>query len=147
MARKNVPASAVRDFLLSDEGLAARKALSEENPKVAVHVGPRGRFQPEHIALFHKHNKNSRYETASEVEKPTVAVTKVPFTDSRGRASSKTVTITTEKARALLGHEKGRKGRFNMADLRAALATEVANESGRPVPAPKETEAPEAVAV
>ena len=62
-----------------------------------------------------------RYEVASEAEKPTITV-KVPAKDSRGRNRTKVVTLTTEEARAALGHPKGKRGRFNMTELAEALA-------------------------
>lgn len=113
--RKNVPASTVRDWARTPEG---SKALTEAGAKFP---GERGRLDPSTIAVFHKDNPSKRYETASEAEKRTVTV-KVKALDKNGRATTKPITMTTEKARALLGHPAGRKGRFDMAVL--ALAVE-----------------------
>lgn len=104
MARKNVSASTVRNWA-KDNG---------------VEVGTRGRIHPNVISAFHKANKNMRYEVASDAEKRTVTVP-VKVLDSLGRVQTKRVTVTTSEARDLLGHEKGRRGRFNRADLSLAL--------------------------
>lgn len=107
MARKNVPASAVRTW------------FSETNPEGVPAPGSRGRLHPDTIAAFHKANPSKRYETASEAEKPTVTVP-VKVLDSIGRATTRQVTVTTESARDLLG-QAGRKGRFDKGLLSLAL--------------------------
>jgi hypothetical protein len=112
--RKNVPASAVREWAATDEGTAALNEVSAKFP------GSRGRLDPTTLAVFHKANPRLRYETASEAEKPTITVPVVRL-DSRGRKTTKAVTVTTEYARALLGHEKGRRGRFDKNVLSIAL--------------------------
>lgn len=117
MARKNVPASAVREWF------AAQPAADVEGIPTP---GSRGRLHPDTIAAFHKANKGMCYETASEAEKPTVTF-KATVLDKAGRKTTRSVTLTTEAARALLGHPAGRKGRFNMGDLTAAYEAEVAN--------------------
>lgn len=104
MARKNVSASVVRNWA-KDNGHT---------------VGTRGRINPAVITAFHKANRNMRYEVASEAEKPTVTVP-VKVLDSLGRVQTKPVTVTTAEARDLLGHPKGKRGRFNRADLSLAL--------------------------
>lgn len=107
MARKNVSASVVREF--------AREA--------GMPVGTRGRIHPDVIAAFRKANKGLDYVAASEAEKPTVTV-KVKVLDSAGRASTRPVTVTTEHARDLLGHPKGRRGRLPLDTLALALEAE-----------------------
>lgn len=116
--RKNVSATVVRNWLLSDEGQAALAAAS-----VTTQVGKRGRHKPEQVAVFHKANPRMRYETASEAEKPTITVP-VVMLDSIGRKTTKQVTVTTEYARTLLGHEAGRRGRFDKSLLSLALEAE-----------------------
>lgn len=112
MARKNVPASTVRSW------------FAEAQPEGVPAPGSRGRLHPETIEAFHKANKGLRYETASEAEKPTITV-KVPAKDKRGRNITKTMTVTTEYARTLLGHDKGKRGRFNRDALVSALSETV----------------------
>ena len=107
--RKNVPARTVREW------------FANAQPAGVPAPGSRGRLHPETIEAFHKANKGLRYETASEAEKPTISV-RVPFTDKRGRKNSKVMTVTTEYARTLLGHEKGKRGRFSKDALAEALA-------------------------
>lgn len=126
-SRKNVPAATVRTWAATPEGT---KALTEAD---AAFPGKRGRLAPSTLAVFHKENPRMRYETASEAEKPTVTVAVVAL-DKRGRRYTKKVTITTEAARAALGHPKGKRGRFNMADLALALS-EVKPEAPAPADA------------
>lgn len=114
-ARKNVPASTVREWATTDEGT---KALTEAGAKFP---GSRGRLDPTTLAVFHKANPRLRYETASEAEKPTITVP-VTGLDKAGRKVTRKVTLTTEAARAALGHPKGKRGRFNMADLSDVLS-------------------------
>lgn len=113
--RKNVPASAVRNFAASPEGV---KALTEAGAKFP---GSRGRIDPTTIAVFHKANPRMRYETASEAEKATITVA-VTSLDKNGRKYTRKVTLTTDAARAALGHPKGKRGRFNHDDLSAVLS-------------------------
>lgn len=117
MARKNVSASTVRAYLLSDEGQAALKAAD-----VTTEVGSRGRHNPAQVAVFHKQNRGMRYEQATEAEKPQVEVPGVVLIDKAGRKTTKSVTITTEYARTLLGHDKGRVGRLPLGTLALALS-------------------------
>lgn len=114
-SRKNVTASTVRDWA---KGEAGAKALTEAGAKFP---GTRGRLDPTTIAVFHKANPRLRYETASEAEKPTITVPVVGL-DKAGRKTTRKVTITTEAARAALGHPKGKRGRFNLADLSDVLS-------------------------
>lgn len=118
-SRKNVPASAVREWAASTEG---SKALTDAGAKFP---GSRGRLDPTTLGVFHKANPRLRYETASEAEKPTITVPVVGV-DSIGRKVTRKVTITTEAARAALGHPKGKRGRFNMDDLALALSAQAA---------------------
>lgn len=113
--RKNVSASQVRSW------------FSETNPEGVPTPGSRGRLHPDTIAAFHKANPRMRYETASEAEKPTVEVKGVESIDKAGRKTSKTVTLTTEQAREVLGHEAGKRGRFAKGDLALALSAVNAN--------------------
>lgn len=114
-SRKNVPASTVREWSATEAGT---KALTEASAKFP---GSRGRLDPTTLAVFHKANPRMRYETASEAEKPTVTVP-VTSLDKNGRKFTKQVTLTTEAARAALGHPKGKRGRFNKNDLSLALS-------------------------
>ena len=114
-SRKNVPASTVREWAATEAGT---KALTEAGAKFP---GSRGRLDPTTLAVFHKGNPRLRYETASEAEKPTITVS-VTSLDKNGRKYTKKVTLTTEAARAALGHPKGKRGRFNMADLSDVLS-------------------------
>lgn len=113
-SKKNVPAATVREWF----------AGLDTKPEGVPAPGSRGRLHPLTIEAFHKANKGLRYETASEAEKPTITV-KVPAKDKRGRNITKTMTVTTEHARAVLGHEKGKRGRFNREALAEALAATV----------------------
>lgn len=118
--RKNVPASAVRDFARTPEGAAALEAAGAKFP------GSRGRLDPTTLDVFHKANPRLRYETASEAEKPTITVP-VTTLDKVGRKTTRQVTLTTEAARAALGHPEGRRGRFNR-DLLAGVLSAVEAE-------------------
>lgn len=108
-ARKNVPAAQVRSW------------FNEAKPEGVPAPGKRGRLHPSTIAAFHKANPRLRYETASEAEKPTITVP-VTTLDKAGRKRTTQVTLTTEAARAALGHPKGKRGRFNRGDLSLALS-------------------------
>lgn len=119
-SRKNVPASTVRTWAATPEGTAA---LTEAGAKFP---GTRGRLDPSTLGVFHKANPRLRYETASEAEKPTITVPVVSL-DKAGRKATKSVTITTEAARAALGHPKGKRGRFNREDLSLALSAPMAD--------------------
>jgi hypothetical protein len=111
--RKNVPAASVRSWFA---GLSEAEQASMPTP------GSRGRLHPDTIAAFHKANPRLRYETASEAEKPTIEVKGVVALDKSGRKVTKTVTLTTEQARAALGHPAGKRGRFAKGDLALALS-------------------------
>lgn len=102
--RKNVPASVVRTWA-AEQG---------------IEVGSRGRLHPDVVKAFHKANKSKRYEP-KVAEAPTVTV-KVKTKDKNGRNRSKDVTVTTAEARKILGHEKGKRGRFSKAALAEALS-------------------------
>ena len=108
-ARKNVAAAAVRSW------------FNEAKPEGIPTPGSRGRLHPDTIAAFHKANPRLRYETASEAEKPTITVPVVSL-DKAGRKVTKSVTLTTEAARAALGHPKGKRGRFAKSDLSDVLS-------------------------
>ena len=107
--RKNVPAAEVRNW------------FNEAKPEGVPAPGSRGRLHPDTIAAFHKANPRLRYETASEAEKPTITVP-VTGLDKAGRKTTRQVTLTTEAARAALGHPKGQRGRFNKGDLSDVLS-------------------------
>jgi hypothetical protein len=113
-SRKNVPASQVRSWF----------AGLDKAPEGVPAPGSRGRLHPDTIAAFHKANKGMRYETASEAEKATIEVPGVVSLDKAGRKTSRTVTLTTEQARAALGHPKGKRGRFAKSDLALALTAQ-----------------------
>jgi len=120
-ARKNVPAAVVRDWARSESGT---KALADAG---APQVGSRGRIHADTLAVFHKENPRKRYEQASEAEKPSVTF-KATVLDKAGRKTTREVTITTEQARALLGHPAGKVGRLPMDDLRAAYEADYAQQ-------------------
>lgn len=120
-SRKNVSANEVRTYLLSPEGQAALTAAG-----VSTTVGKRGRHNPAQIAVFHKQNPRKVYETkVAESKTITVPVTSL---DKAGRKTTKSVTITTEAARAALGHPKGRRGRFSLDTLSLALSAAEADK-------------------
>lgn len=114
-SRKNVPASEVRAW------------FAEAQPEGVPAPGSRGRLHPDTIAAFHKANPRKRYETASEAEQRTVTVPVVSL-DKAGRKRTKQVTVTTDEARAVLGHPEGRRGRFPKTDLSLALSAVEANK-------------------
>lgn len=113
--RKNVPAAAVRSW------------FTEAAPEGVPAPGSRGRLHKDTVAAFHKANPRMRYEAASEAEKPTITVP-VTRQDKRGRNYTREVTVTTEQARAALGHEKGKRGRFDKSALSAALSAQYATK-------------------
>lgn len=115
-SKRNVSASIVREWLLSDAGQNALR-----NADVTTVVGKRGRHKPEQVAVFHKGNPRLRYETASEAEKPTITVP-VTTLDKAGRKRTEQRTLTTAEARAVLGHPAGKRGRFAKADLSDVLS-------------------------
>lgn len=123
MSKRLVSASIVREFLRSDAGQAALTAAG-----VSTKVGSRGKHNPAQVAVFHKANKGLRYEQASDAEKPTIEVSGVESIDKAGRVQRRTVRLTTEQARAVLGHPEGRRGRFAKSDLALALSAANANE-------------------
>lgn len=91
-ARKNVSASEVRAFLLSDEGQAALSAAD-----VTTTVGTRGRLNPAQVAVFRKANPNRTYaEGVAEVGTVTV---KVPTANSKGVISRRARTLPAPEAR------------------------------------------------
>lgn len=114
-ARKNVPAAQVRAW------------FAEAQPEGVPTPGSRGRLHPDTIEAFHKANPRLKYETASEAEKRTVTVP-VTKIDKAGRKRTAQVTMTTDEARAVLGHEKGKRGRFAKGDLSLALSAVEANK-------------------
>lgn len=114
-SRRNVPASTVRDWASTPEGAKALASADAKTP------GSRGRLDPTTLAVFHKENPRLRYETASEAEKTHITVPVVTL-DKNGRKTTVKRTLTTEAARAALGHEKGRRGRFNLGDLSDVLS-------------------------
>ncbi len=111
---KEVNASTVRAWL-TEQG---------QNP------GKRGRISAEQKDAFNKaHSKKGlKYVPQGEAEKPTIEVPGVVTIDKAGRKATRTVTVTTEAARALLGHEAGRRGRFSKATLALALSAQAADE-------------------
>lgn len=114
-SRKNVPASTVRAWFT--------KAAPEGVPA----PGSRGRLHPDTIAAFHKANKGMKYETASVAEKPVIEVKGVESINKAGRRQVRTVTVTTEQARAALGHPAGKRGRLSRHDLALALSAQNAD--------------------
>lgn len=119
---KNVSAAVVREWLRSDAGQTALKAAG-----VTTTVGKRGRHKPEQVAVFQRAHKGKRYETASDAEKPETEVPGVVSIDKAGRMQRRTVVIKTAEARALLGHEAHKRGRFNKNDLALALSAQNAD--------------------
>lgn len=120
-SKRNVSASAVREWLTSDAGQDALR-----NADVTTVIGKRGRHKPEQVAVFHKANPRLRYDTASEAEKPTITVP-VTTLDKAGRKRTEQRTLTTAEARAVLGHPKGKRGRFPKSDLSLALSASEAD--------------------
>lgn len=117
--KRNVSASEVRDWLRSDKG---QDALAEAG--VPTTVGSRGKHNPEHIALFHKHNRGKVYEP-KVAEAPTVTVP-VVMLDKAGRKRTKDMTVTTAEARDLLGRPRNQKGRLPKGLLSEALSARLA---------------------
>lgn len=106
--KKTVPAAAVRAW------------FAEAQPADVTVPGTRGKLAPDTIAAFHAANPTKRYVVAGDAQRRTVTI-QVPATDSRGRNIKKTVTVFTDEARKLLGHDSGLRGRFSAAD-KARLA-------------------------
>lgn len=120
MARKNVSAGEVREWLRSDAGQAALT-----NAGVKTEVGSRGKHNPEQVEVFHKANKGKVYE-AKVAEAPTVTVPVVTI-DKAGRKRTIEQTITTAEARDLLGRPRDQRGRLPRADLSLALSAQHAD--------------------
>lgn len=119
--KRNVSAGEVRDWLRSEAGQAA---LADAGVK--AEVGSRGKHNPEHLAVFHKHNKGKVYEP-KVAEAATVTVP-VVMLDKAGRKTTRDMTVTTAEARDLLGRPRDQKGRLPRADLSLALSARVAAE-------------------
>lgn len=119
MARKNVSASIVRDWLLSEAGQTALKAAD-----VTTTVGTRGRHKPEQVAVFHKANKRLRYEP-KVAEAATVEV-RYPSKDKAGRNISRKKVLTTAEARRILGQPTSTRGKIPLKALAEALAAQEA---------------------
>lgn len=119
MARKTVPAAAVRTW-----GRANLDLIPEVGHKCLGDTA-RGRLHPEVVSAYRKAHKGKTYETGA-AEDPTVTFRGATL-DSIGRKTTKEVTLTTAEARALLGHEKGRKGRLSMTLVREAWEATEAN--------------------
>lgn len=127
MSRKNVPASAVREWAATPAGSAALSAAGAKTP------GSRGRLDPSTIAAFSKANKGKSYETGV-AEAPTF---KVPVTtlDKNGRKTTVQREVTNAEARTLLGqvskNAKGEdvmtRGRMNHGLLALALSAQEAD--------------------
>lgn len=113
--RKNVSAAVVRTW------------FAQNTPADVPAPGSRGRLHSDTIAAFHKANPRMRYETAPVAEKRTVTVP-VTTLDKAGRKRTEKRTLTTDEARSALGHEKGKRGRFNLADLSDVLSQTEANK-------------------
>lgn len=117
MARKNVSTAAVRTWG------AANLDLIPEAGHLSI-VGkngdfkPRGRVHPLVTEAFRKANPRLDY-AVKVAEDPTVTF-RGATVDSIGRKTTKAVTLTVKEARALLGHEAGRKGRLSMAQVKEA---------------------------
>ncbi len=116
-AKKNVTAKTVREWFA---------ALPESQREGITAPGSRGRLHPTLTEAYNgdkANRKAGRVYTEKVAEGRTVTV-KVKAKDKAGRNISKTVTLKTAEARALLGHPKGQMGRFKTADLVAALETQ-----------------------
>lgn len=128
-ARKNVSASEVRAWAVGNLSLVPEVGHLSVLGKNGDGTQVRGRLHPEVIAAFRKANKGKTYETASEAEKRTITVDKVPYVNAAGKNASKSITITTEAARDLLGQPRDTKGRMSKNALRDALAASLANQT------------------
>jgi hypothetical protein len=122
MARKNISAAVVRAWAVTPEGF---QALADA---VAPMPGKRGRLHADTLDVFHAQNKGLVYEQASEAEKPSVTF-KAVVLDSAGRKTTRSITLTTEAARDLLGHPKGKVGRLSHEMLGEAYSAQVAAEA------------------
>lgn len=124
MTRKNVSTAAVRTWgaanldLIPTEGHLSIKGKDGD-------FKPRGRIHPTVIEAFRKANKTKTYEV-KVAEAATVSF-RGDTVDSIGRKTTKVVTLTVKEARALLGHEAGRKGRLSMAQVKEAWDATEAN--------------------
>lgn len=115
MARKNIAASVVRNWLTSDAGQAALKSAD-----VTTKVGTRGKHNPAQVAVFHKNNKGLRYEPAV-AEAATVEV-RYPSKDKAGRNITRKRVLTNAEARKMLGQPTSTKGKIPLKRLAEALA-------------------------
>lgn len=121
MAQKTlVSAAVVREW--------ARENISLIPEANRAGLGPnaRGQLHPNIIAAYEKANQRKTYTRASEAEKPTVTVP-VTSVDKAGRKTTRPVTVTTERAREVLGAE-GKVGRLSHATLSEALSALAADE-------------------
>lgn len=113
MARKNVSTAAVRSWARENIDL-----IPEGDARVCLGDTARGLLHPEVVKAFRKANKSKTYEAGAAEEK--TVTFRGAFTDARGRRNTKAVTLTVSEARALLGHEPGRKGRLPMGKVQEA---------------------------
>lgn len=121
MARKNASAAEVRTWARQNIDLIPEEA------RAGLGENARGRIHPAIKKAFEKANPRKVYGEKTDAEKPKVTF-KAVVLDSAGRKTTREVALTTAEARALLGHESGRKGRFNKSDLTAAYEAKVAAE-------------------
>ena len=119
-SKKNVTASEVRAWARENLSSIPVAGHASVMGKDGTGERVRGRLNPVVVAAFNKANKSKTY-AEKVAESRTVEFT-VPAQDKRGRNISRKVTITTDEARTLLGHEKGKKGRFSKSALAEAYA-------------------------
>lgn len=88
-------------------------------------TGKRGRISKADAERFNKANKGKmHYTPQGEAEKATVVVPGVVMLDKAGRKVTKSVTITTEQARTILGDPSGKRGRLPKSTLALALGVQ-----------------------
>lgn len=109
---KEASASQVREWLASNGG-----------------VGARGRIKAADAERFNKaHSKNKvRYTPESDAEKRHTDIEGVVMLDSAGRKVTKTLSITTDRARALIGSAPKTRGRLPKTLVAGLLSAEFAD--------------------
>lgn len=89
--------------------------------------GKRGRISATDAQRFNKGNKSQHYTPQGVAEKRHSTIPGVVGLDKAGRKVTKSVTIPTEDARALLASSQGKRGRLSVSTVALALSAQNAD--------------------